>query len=559
MMLRIPPVRHDRLTRPHNAVLFLAAVAAVVSSLAMAPDVHAARGRRGGGKAAAAPHGKTKVGVATFTGPGEAASRAAASNALSSKKIVVVSGAELGAAAKQLHVRLDDDGGFKAVAKSLNLTAIVQGEVSRDKATLTVRTGQDGSVVGEESFTGSNPQQVAGVVSKTFWKRLAGAFNKTNPPSGGGGSDTGDEASSATSEPASEPAPTRESARPAREEVAAAEPDRKVERKSDTKAEESGSSRPRAKASSSDSGEGGEKKSEGGEEAASEPGVSPWFDGAVGLGDLMRSLSYNQPRSDLGGTPVANYSLPQAPSAMAKFDFYPGAMLGTGGFLEDVGLALDLAYLLPVVTTPGVGGPYKTASFSWAVGPKVRLPAGFFATVAYGDHWFKLAKSNSSMSASTNVPATDYKYVRIGAGIQRHVSSSLSLMANLAYDRCLGQPGQIGSAAYFPKMTCAALEAGAGAGYRITNSVELRAGVDLRRFGLAFHNTPSDIGKTPIAGGAIDQYIQLYVAVAYVMGGGGSSSSGDAESADAAKKDDKGDDEKDDDDKDDEKDDDKDK
>jgi hypothetical protein len=529
MMLRIPSVRHDRLTRLHNTAFVLAAFAVVVSSLALAPEADAARGRRGGGKAAAAPHGKTKVGVAAFTGPGEAASRAAVTKALSSKKIVVVSGAELGAAAKQLHVRLDDDSGFKAVAQSLNLTGMVQGEVSAKKATLTVRNGQDGSVVGEESFTGNDPKQVAGVISKTFWKRLAAAFNKTNPPSGGGGGgiDTSDEGASSAAATESEPSSSSasENAKPAREEVAAAEPERKPARKANTESEESGGGRPKAKASSS----------EGGEEAASEPGASPWFDGAVGLADLMRSLSYKQQLNYSGATRVANYSLPQSPVVVGKFDIYPGAMLDAGGFANDVGLTLDLGYLLPVVTTPGEGGSYKTASLAWAVGPKVRLPAGFFATVAYGNRWFKLEKSNANMAPSTTVPLTDYKFVRIGAGIKHQVSTSLSLMANLAYDRCLGTPSGIGGAAYFPRTTCAALEAGAGAGYSITNSIELRAGVDLQRFGLAFNTTPNDVGKTPIAGGAIDQYIQLYVMVAYVMGGGGAASGGDAESADTAK------------------------
>src|SRR4051812_23749816 len=302
MMLRIPSVRHDRLTRLHNTAFLFAAIAAVVSSLALAPDAHA-RGKRGGG--AAAPHGKTKVGVATFTGPGEAASRAATANALSSKKIVVVSGAELNAAAKQLHVRLEDDSGAKAVSKALNLTAIVQGEVSAKKATLTVRTGDEGTVVGEESFTGNDPKQVAGVVSKTFWKRLAGAFNKTNPPSGGGGGGTSDEAPSGggsiASEPESEPAAAHETSKPAREEVAA-EPERKPRKKAETEESEGG----HAAAKSSES-------SEGGEEAASEPGASPWFDGALGLADMIRSLAYNQKLNYSGATQVADYRLPQSP------------------------------------------------------------------------------------------------------------------------------------------------------------------------------------------------------------------------------------------------------
>jgi len=137
------------------------------------------------------------------------------------------------------------------------------------------------------------------------------------------------------------------------------------------------------------------------------------------------------------------------------------------------------------------------------------------------------------------VPATDYKFVRIGGGIRHMVTDSLNLGANIAYDHCLGAPGQIGSADFFPKATCAGLEIGAMVGYRVAESIELRGGVDVQRFGLAFHNTPSDNnGSRPIAGGALDQYVNIYVNVAYIMGSGGSSSDGgDAEKAPSGKSD----------------------
>ena len=529
MMLRPLPVRNQVPSR-HRLLSVVIALGAALTVLIAAPSAEAARGRRAKASGGGGGGGAVKVGVLNFTGPGEAASRAAASQALSSKKITVVPGAELSATAKQLHVRLDDDSGFKAVAKQLNLTAFVAGEVSKSKATLTVRTGNDGSVVGEESFAGADPKKVAATISKTFWKRLAGAFNKTNPPSGGGGCIAEEPSSSSSTE--AEPAPSS-SARS--EEPAAAEPESKPRRKvAEADSSEGGSSEgaPRASktkpAKADEAGDSGET-----------PGDHPAVDVAIGVGDLLRSLAYNQLRNDLADDAhkLAKYSLPSGPLLAGKLDLFPFALMDADSVLADIGLAVDFSYLLPVVTSPGVGGTYKTASLAWAAGPKVRLPMGLFVTAAYGDRWYKLVRSNNNMSPAP-VPTTDYKFVRLGGGIRHMVTDSLNLGANIAYDYCLGKPGQIASADFFPKTTCAGFELGAMVGYRVAESVELRAGIDFQRFGLAFHNNKNDINNMrPIAGGATDQYTNIYVSLAYVMGAGSSSGGGDAEKAASEKSD----------------------
>ena len=505
-----------------------------IAFAALVPQAYAAKG---GGK----PHGPVKVAVPNFTGPGEAATRGAVVKALQSKKIVVVSGAELQNAAKKEHVKLEDNTGYKAVSEALGLTAIVSGEVSKKKATLTLRSGEDGSVVDEVTFVGADPRKVAAMVHRTFWKRTAGGFKKTRPPgSGGSTSALAQQAESAASEP--EPAPEPEPAESKSAAVAASKGKPEADDKSDEKAqasEEKAKSKGKAKASAEESSEGGDE-SEGADEAV---------DIAVGFSDLMRSLTYNQARNDLNPdstAKAATYSLPKAPNLIAHVDFFPLAFSSTD-FLSKVGLSVDLAYLLPVVTSPGVGGSYKTASLAWSAGLKIRLPYSLYLLAAYGDQWFKLTRSNSNMDPSP-VPATDYKFARFGAGIRKHVTSSLNLMAAVGYDRCLGAPGQIGSSAYFPKATCAAAEASAGIGYKVAPSIEVRAGVDWRRYGLAFHVTQADIPTgRPIAGGALDQYTQLYVAVAFVLDGASPTGEGAAPAKKASdssdkKSDDEGDD-----------------
>lgn len=477
--------------------------ALVVSLIAPGPALAKAKGH---GKAqGAAP----KVGLMNFTGPGEAASRGAVEKALKARKIIVVPASELGAAAKSAHVKLDGTDGFKAVSKALDLTAIVSGEVSKKKATINVHTGDDGSSVGEETFQGADPRKVAAGISKTFWKRLAGAFNKTKPPSGGNFEAPPPEEEPATggAEAANEPkteAPTEASG------------DKKADATEETTPAKSEAKR-EAKAAAARP-----KTAEAGEQE--EPPSSPAAEVLAGPAWFMRSLSFNQPRNDLSNTKVASYSLPRAPVLFFRGDVFPAALAGSTGFAADLGLTADVAYLLPVVTSKGVDGDYKTTGLAYALGAKVRLPLGTFLSVSYGGQAFKLTKSNAGM-ADPVVPGVSYKFARIGAGIRDQVTSSVMLEANAGYLQCLGKPGDIAAGNYFPHTTCNGFEAGVGAGYRIASELELRVGVDWRRFGLAFKVKPSEVTNDPsmtpaVAGGAVDQFIQIYAGIAYVFGGG---------------------------------------
>jgi len=506
----------NRVLAHRGALALLACIAALAVALA-APGAAQAKPKRPGKGHGAAP----KVGLMTFTGPGEAASRAAVEKALKSRKIIVVPASELSASAKSAHVKLDGSDGFKAVSKALDLTAIVTGEVSKKKATITVHTGDDGSSVGEETFQGADPRKVAATIGKTFWKRLAGAFNKTKPPSGGNFEAPPPEeepAAGGAAEAANEaPAPSSE----------------KSEKSEETTASKS------EKAEKPEKAEKAEAKSEPAEEG--EAPASPAVDIAAGPALFMRSLSFNQARNDLSNTKVANYSLPRAPVLFFRGEIYPAALAGLTGFAADLGLLADVSYLLPVVTSKGVDGDYKTTGLAYTVGVKARLPLGTFLSVSYGDQAFKLMKSNSNMPDAV-VPGVNYKFARVGAGIRDQVTPSLMLQANLGYLQCLGKPGDIAAGSYFPRTKCNGFEAGVGAGYRLSGPWELRAGVDWRRFGLAFNVKASDVNNDPsmtpaIAGGAIDQFIQVYAGLAYVFGGGGATEAAEPSAAKPAKAD----------------------
>ncbi len=103
--------------------------------------------------------GKARVGVLSLRGAGEGVVRAKISAALKANGFLVVGTEQLESSASGLGVSLDSDKGLRAVAKELNVSAFVGGELSKKKASLTVRNGADGSVLGDDSFAGANPEE----------------------------------------------------------------------------------------------------------------------------------------------------------------------------------------------------------------------------------------------------------------------------------------------------------------------------------------------------------------------------------------------------------------
>jgi hypothetical protein len=128
-----------------------------------------------------------RVGVAVLRGAGEGVVREKISGALKANGFQVVGGQQLESTASSLGVSLDGDAGFRAVAKELNISAFVAGELSRKKADLVVRNGADGAVLGDASFAGANPKKIGAQVGSDFWRQLGPAVRQGKPPSGSKG------------------------------------------------------------------------------------------------------------------------------------------------------------------------------------------------------------------------------------------------------------------------------------------------------------------------------------------------------------------------------------
>ena len=450
--------------------------------------------------------GPKRLGVLTFRGPGEAATRRAVMKAGQTNRYQVIGGHQINRTAGKLGVKLDSSDGFKAVSKELNISAFVSGEVTSKKATLTVRSGADGSVSAEAGWSGPNPRGLAAAVARNFWKRLGGAIERGRPPAGSKQSAVAEE----------------ESIAPAADE---AEPGNQAQERSS----DEGSAPSTGDRGKSDRPSGDDHDQPGSETTVSRKaelderpgGAGPTaLDVAVGPRILTRSLSYNQ---DIYGR-NSRYSLPGAPALALQAELYPAA-LKMGGQLANLGLTADLEYLIPVVTTaaPTGNGSYGTDSLAWAVGAKFRLPFGLFVAAGYGDQSYSLKPKNGA--TGIDVPKVDYRYVRGGAGIRYQLAGGVALMGEVAYLQCLSL-GQIGQDPFYKNAKGAAFEAGVGVGYRFKPRFEVRAGAELLRFGLDFRQKASDFpatvntdGTTKIAGGAIDQYLSGWIAIAWLMGG----------------------------------------
>jgi len=462
-----------------------------------------------------------RLGIA-FKGPGEGATRNVVSKIAKSKKYQVVGVQAIAKAAGRLHATLDenDTAGFTAVAKELGISAFLIGEVSKKKATLTVRGGADGTVAAEGTWAGPNPRKLSQAVGKTFWKRLGGAIEGGKAPSGAKAPVVAEEA----------PAPETGADEPGDEEPKAAKKPVAAAPEDSSSGESSERPRKSSKKKSSDDEAGSETTVT--EHADTDEGPAPAGEGlilSVGPRFISRSLTYVQDIYHRN----SKYSLGVAPEVGLNADIYPGALLGMGGIASDIGLAVDVSYMLPVVTSASRNGMghYTTYSLNWSVGAKVRLPLGLFAIAAYGDQRFQLQRVGNA--SGIDVPMVDYRYLRVGGGARVNITPDVLLMASAAYLQCLSL-GQIAMAGYYPKATCAAFEAGAGVGIRLNAMFELQGGASIRRYGLAFHQTRTDFAADinvqgpRVAGGAVDQYLFGYVALAGVLGGGSDSGAGRA-------------------------------
>jgi hypothetical protein len=105
-----------------------------------------------------------------------------------------------------------------------------------------------------------------------------------------------------------------------------------------------------------------------------------------------------------------------------------------------------------------------------------------------------------------------YEYLRIGAEAQLRLSEIL-LGLELG-KRFILATGELETDEWFPHVSPDAVDATAFVGYAITPELDLMAGVELTRYFFAMQPQADDLR---VAGGAVDQYIEGWVAIAWKL------------------------------------------
>ncbi|HVR62212.1 MAG TPA: hypothetical protein VMU50_09960 [Polyangia bacterium] len=463
--------------------------------------------------AAAAPK---RVGIPRFDGQQEALIRKVVMQIVKGKGFELVRSREIDDAAKAANISLDSNDGYASLAKELALSAIVTGEVGKKKARLAVRNGADGTVTGEGAFAGPSPKKLAVDVAKNFWKRLGAAIDRGKVPAGA--KKPGKAAGPAAPEDNEE---DKEAAAAAseKEETKAEEEKDKAEKKPE-KAE-----KPEEKAAAQEEEKPKKKKrkdaeEEAGETAAAAGGPLRYLDLSAGARIFKRDLSYNQNVGHADGTGTLRpYNL-SAPTLGLAAIFYPGAMGGGGGVLANIGLDASAELGFGLKSTTKSGASYPTTVHDYAIGLRYRIPFStsgeFSISVTGGEHAFKLSNRNQDpANPLSDLPDTIYRYVRPGL-FARVPIGPLSVFAGAAY-RYILTPGQIKDN-YFPNLKVGGIDAQGGLGYAVTRTIEVRAGIDVRRYFYDFKVTQSTAPY--IVGGAIDQYITGTFMIAITLDGG---------------------------------------
>ena len=473
------------------------------------------------GQAGRAAAEKRRVGVPKFDGAGEAVVRKKLMKVLKDHGYELVKSRQIEAAARSASANLDTYDGLAMIAQELAISAFVTGDVGKKKAKLTVHDGNDGSVIAEGAFAGANPRKIAAEVTRSFWRRLGTAVERGHAPAGakkpqksaipeapedneeapeaGGDEDEGEgKAESAASGGGGGGSKSTGSSDES-------EPDRPVKRR-------------RAKAPAASE----EAPKSGGEEASeSGPGgpLPRALDVQLGLRGVSRHLDYHEQV----GNALAPYSLTLGPAVVADVVWYPGAHFGNGQ-LANIGVEAHIEQVFAVASqvTSASGPKFPTESHEYAGGLRYRIPLGPSAELAIpvtgGEHVFVFHSGNGADRANLLMPDIIYHYLRGGLEGRLALPANLTGYAGAGYRYIFNKGGPISSASYFPHLSVAGLDAHLAVGYRIIPALEIRAGVDYRRY---FYNMNSQAGDMFLAGGAVDQYLSFTAAAAFTLGGDG--------------------------------------
>ena len=247
---------------------------------------------------------------------------------------------------------------------------------------------------------------------------------------------------------------------------------------------------------------------------------SPALEISAGPRAVHRELSYSDQVATLfperNYPKLAPYQLALGPAAFASVELFPGAFTGRG-LAAHLGVTLSYARAFATRLLFAQGTPYErtldTRSSELFAGLKARLPLDaheLSLSAGYGQSSYELLGDE----AQPVVPDVAYRYFRIDGAAK--VSLGAPFLGLHAGTRLIADSGAVGQTWFAgAKTTC--FEAGAQAGYRLSASFDVLLAFDLVRYGFDFNPIPPSANPwtTPVAGGAIDQYLLGSLALRY--------------------------------------------
>lgn len=440
-----------------------------------------------------------RLGIIPFTGPGAEEVQRATVRALSARRYRVIeleSGAFPGA-------RNESDAA-RALATDQNLLAVLSGGVKKKGknlvASIVLRDGQDGSVIGQDSWTskkGTRP--LVKSVQTGIWPAFRDALGGLRE---GGRGDTSDPLAGAPPPPPPPPPLSRP----------ATETPERSDRTDRSERTERAERAERSEASSSSEGEV-RRRPPRVEEEPEEPSA-PMTHGPVPIEVYVgpristRSLSYrNVPEA-----PLAEFKTSR-PSAALGFGVAWFPLLGT----PRVGVAIEGQYGARMRATTADDLSYDLSTqevIGSALAGITTGPVALDLMVGGGLHQSKFEGLTEEATMAQPIPNVNYTLLRAGVGARYYTGTPFSLFAGGAYRHIFGA-GDIKSDAWFPNLKVYGLDANLGANYRFMPWLEARLSFDLRYY--RYHMNTST-GDPRVAGGAVDMYWGALLGVAGLFG-----------------------------------------
>jgi hypothetical protein len=231
----------------------------------------------------------------------------------------------------------------------------------------------------------------------------------------------------------------------------------------------------------------------------------------LGAGAFSRNLHYTDDLFDA----LRTYELDAAPFVFIEAAWYPLAHGTDGADLAHVGIVGGYEHGFPPVAVTRDGRQFDSASRSYFVGLRGRAPIDrheLGLVGSYGKQDFEVLGDE----AAPLVPDMHYGFVRLGAEARFRFDEFL-FGVTLGKRFVLGT-GALEESAWFPRAGADAVDGRLYVGHAIVPSVDLVAGVELRRYFFSMNPVPTD---PRVAGGAVDQYLSGWGAIVWRLPGGG--------------------------------------